>query len=259
MKKEGRSRKKRKANKILIKQEEDKKMKKASLQIQNEALNNNNNNNNENPNTVNKKKKKKEKEEQKEIIDFKPNKKLEASLRNLNKKLSVICTCFIPDYDLLMISSTNNTITAWKYTRNEIKNVNVTSEYRFSKDELKIAIFITNFPQTSMVWDSQQKCLLTGQRDGKILKWDLTNPNPILEDTLSISSVLEKVGKSHLNRRENQNSGETKRLLQQLREKSIRHKDSLTNPFILEDKNKNIAVSYLLVISIGTITPSTPS
>ena len=51
-----------KANKILIKQEEDKKMKKASLQIQNEALNNNNNNNNENPNTVNKKKKKKEKE-----------------------------------------------------------------------------------------------------------------------------------------------------------------------------------------------------
>ena len=237
-----------KANKILIKQEEDKKMKKASLQIQNEALNNNNNNNNENPNTVNKKKKKKEKEEQKEIIDFKPNKKLEASLRNLNKKLSVICTCFIPDYDLLMISSTNNTITAWKYTRNEIKNVNVTSEYRFSKDELKIAIFITNFPQTSMVWDSQQKCLLTGQRDGKILKWDLTNPNPILEDTLSISSVLEKVGKSHLNRRENQNSGETKRLLQQLREKSIRHKDSLTNPFILEDKNKNIAVSYLLVL-----------
>jgi WD40 repeat protein len=147
-----------------------------------------------------------------------------------------------------MISSTNNTITAWKYTRNEIKNVNVTSEYRFSKDELKIAIFITNFPQTSMVWDSQQKCLLTGQRDGKILKWDLTNPNPILEDTLSISSVLEKVGKSHLNRRENQNSGETKRLLQQLREKSIRHKDSLTNPFILEDKNKNIAVSYLLVL-----------
>ena len=238
-----------KANKILIKQEEDKKNKKASMQRENEG-NYNNDGNDKNPNIGNKKRRKKEKEreELKETIEYKPNKKLEASLRNLNKKLSVICTCFIPDYDLLMISSTNNTITAWRYNRNEIKNVNVTSEYKFSKDELKIAIFITNFPQTSMVWDSQQKCLLTGQRDGKILKWDLTNPNPILEDTLSITSVLEKVGKSHLNQRENQNTAETKRLLQQLREKSIRHKDSLTNPFILEDKNKNISISYLLVL-----------
>jgi hypothetical protein len=246
-----------KAKKNILKQEEEKKNKQASMNIDN-------NNNIKN----NKKKKKKEKEEDEEykeinedylIINNYRNNKYNKNTKNkkvkekkdkpiLNKKLSVLCTCFIPEYDLLMISSTNNTITAWKYTRNEIKNVNVTSEYRFTKDELKIAIFITNCPQTSMVWDSQQKCLLTGQTDGKILKWDLTNPNPILEDTLNIATVMDKVSKSYLNRKDNQAKMETKRLLQQLREKSIRHKDSITNPFIMEDKSKNMAVSYLLIL-----------
>ena len=256
---------KEKANKNLLKQEEDKKIKQATMNNKDkDAIPNGGTGTNNLK--VNKRKKKKEqdnkdmeeeKEEEEKILyerikkDKKKNLKKRTQKKEMpitNKKLSVICTCYIPEYDLLMISSTNNTITAWKYTRNEIKNVNVTSEYRFSKDELKIAIFITSCPQTSMVWDSQQKCLLTGQTDGKILKWDLTNPNPILDDTLNIATVMEKVSKSHLNRKDNQERMETKRLLQQLREKSIRHKDSLTNPFIMEDKSKNVAVSYLLVL-----------
>ena len=192
---------------------------------------------------------KRHKEEQKGIIEnFQILDKFDINIRNQNKKLSVLCTCFIPEYDLLMISSTNNTITAWKYTRTEIKNVNVTSEYRLSKDELKIAILIANSPQCTMVWEPQQKCLFTGQKDGKILKWELTNPNPIYDDTLNISFVIEKLGKLNLNKKDNTNKEETKKLLQQLKEKSTRFKDNLTNPFLMDDKHKNLTVSCLLIL-----------
>ena len=192
---------------------------------------------------------KRHKEEQKGIIEnFQILDKFDINIRNQNKKLSVLCTCFIPEYDLLMISSTNNTITAWKYTRTEIKNVNVTSEYRLSKDELKIAILIANSPQCTMVWEPQQKCLFTGQKDGKILKWELTNPNPIYDDTLNISFVIEKLGKLNLNKKDNTNKEETKKLLQQLKEKSTRFKDNLTNPFLMDDKHKNLTVSSLLIL-----------
>ena len=250
---------KEKAKKIIL-QEEEKKIKQITMNKEgfdaNTGINNLKNN---------KRKKKKEienfeigneEEEEKIIYESYKNNKNKKNKKSTKKKerpivyrkLSVLCSCFIPDYDLLMISSTNNTITAWKFTRNEIKNVNVTSEYRFSKDELKIAIFITSSPQTSMVWDSQQKCLLTGQSDGKILKWDLTNPNPILEDTLNIATVMEKVSKSHLSKKDNQEIMESKRLMQLLREKSVRHKDLISSPYVFEDKSKNMAVSYLLIL-----------
>ena len=252
-----------KAEKNILKEEEEKKNKQATMIYRDD-------NGNYGLKLNGRKKRKKEKEEQKLdddrdfddeklekiIYESKQNKK-----KNLNKKtkekkempiakkkLSVLCTCFIPEYDLLMISSTNNTITAWKYNRNEIKNVNVTNEYKFTKEELKLAIFITNCPQTTMVWDSQQKCLLTGQTDGKILKWELDNPNPILDSTLNIEPVIEKVSKSNLNKKDLQEKLEAKRLMQLLREKSTRHKDSLSNPYVLEDKSKNVAVSCLLIL-----------
>ena len=254
---------KEKAEKILLKEEEEKKNKQASMNYID-------NNGNHGLKLNGRKKRKKEKEEEKldddrddfeEKIEKIINETKQNKKKNLNKKtqkkpeapipkkkLSVLCTCFIPEHDLLMISCTNNTITAWKYNRNEIKNVNVTSEYRFNKEELKIAIFITNCPQTSMVWDSQQKCLLTGQTDGKILKWELNNPNPILDSTLNITQVMEKVSKSQINKKDTQEILQAKRLTQLLREKSVRHKDTLSNPYVIEDKSKNIAVSYLLIL-----------
>ena len=192
---------------------------------------------------------KKRKEEKKGIIEnFQVLDKFDINIHNQNKKLSVLCTCFIPEYDLLMISSTNNTITAWKYSRTEIKNVNVTSEYKLSKDELKIAILMASSPQVTMVWESQQKCLFTGQKDGKILKWELTSSNPIFDDTLNITTVIDKLGKLNLNKKDNGNKEETKKLYQQLKEKSSRYKDNLTNPFLMDDKNKNYTVSCLLIL-----------
>ena len=245
-----------KSKKNLLKQEEDKK-KQTTMYKNNTDINN-----------LNKKKKKNQldeedfnpiENEEKEIdIDLyinnnkrnkKDKKRKQKKERPIqNKKLSVICTCFIPEYDLLMVSSTNNTITAWKYSRNEIKNVNVTSEFRFTKEELKLAIFITTSPQTSMVWDDQQKCLLTGQADGRILKWDLTEPNPLIEDTLNIQTVMEKMNKEIQSKKDAQAILDNKRLLQKLHDKSVRHKDSLNNPFIMEDKSKNVAVSFLLML-----------
>ena len=145
-----------KANRNIIKEEEDKKIKQNMLEKG--KINLFNPTKNEEPSiktlrggirrlglVANKKDgqmlikfRKRHKEEQKGIIDnFEILDKFDINIRNQNKKLSVLCSCFIPEYDLLMISSTNNTITAWKYTRTEIKNVNVTSEYRLSKDELK--------------------------------------------------------------------------------------------------------------------------
>ena len=245
-----------KSKKNLLKEEEDKK-KQITMCKNNTDINN-----------INKKKKKNQLDEEdyspiineeKEIdIDLylnnnKRNKKDQKRKKEKerpiqNKKLSVICTCFIPEYDLLMISSTNNTITAWKYSRNEIKNVNVTSEYRFTKEELKLAIFITSSPQTSMAWDDQQKCLLTGQEDGRILKWDLAEPNPIIEDTLNIQTVMEKMNKEIQSKKDTQAILDNKRLLQLLHDKSVRHKGSLNNPFIMEDRSKNVAVSFLLML-----------
>ena len=192
---------------------------------------------------------KKRREEKKGIIEnFQVLDKFDINIHNQNKKLSVLCTCFIPEYDLLMISSTNNTITAWKYSRTEIKNVNVTSEYKLSKDELKIAILMASSPQITMVWESQQKCLFTGQKDGKILKWELTSSNPVFDDTLNITTVIDKLGKLNLNKKDNGNKEETKKLYQQLKEKSSRYKDNLTNPFLMDDKNKNYSVSCLLIL-----------
>ena len=99
-----------------------------------------------------------------------------------------------------------------------------------------------------MVWESQQKCLFTGQKDGKILKWELTNPNPLYDDTLNITTVTEKLGKLNLSKKDNTNKEETKKLLQQLKEKSSRFKDNLTNPFLIDDKHKNLTVSCLLIL-----------
>ena len=191
---------------------------------------------------------KKHNEEQKGIIEnFKILDKYDLNIKNQNKKLSILCACFIPEYDLLMISSTNNTITAWKYMITEIKNVNATSEYKLSKDELRIAILIANSPQSSMIWDSQQKFLFTGQKDGKILKWELTNPNPILDDTLDVSIVHKKLEKMNLHKKDNAKKEEAKKLYQQFKEKNVRFKDNL-NPTILNDKHKNFAVSCLLIL-----------
>ena len=168
------------------------------------------------------------------------------NIKAKNKTLSVLCACYIPEYDLIMISSTNNTITAWHFTRTEIKNVNVMSEYILSKDEMKLAILIANSPQYTIIWDSQMKCLFTGQKDGKILKWELTNPNPIIEDTLDIAIVKKRIERTYLIKKENIYKEESKNIFQKFKE--IKTNKEKFNSLLIEDKKKNLSVSCLIIL-----------
>ena len=172
---------------------------------------------------------------------------MDINIKAKNKNLSVLCACYIPEYNLIMISSTNNTITAWHLSKNEIKNVNSTSDYILAKEEKKLAILMANYPQYTMIWDPQMKCLFTGQKDGKILKWELTNPNPIIEDTLDVEIVRKKLVKINQNKKENIYKEESKNIIQKLKDKPNQFKDKISS-LLIEDKKKNLSVSCLLIL-----------
>ena len=189
---------------------------------------------------------KKRMEEKKGIIkNFQLLNEMELNFKVQNKYLSIICVCFIQEYDILMVSSTNNTITAWHFSKTEIKNVNTTSDYKLTKDELKLAILITNYPQYTMIWDPQMKCLFTGQKDGKILKWELINPNPILDDTLDANIVKKKLEKS--TKKNDIYQEETKNMFVKYKDKPSQFNDKI-NSYLIEDKKKNLSVSCLIIL-----------
>ena len=188
---------------------------------------------------------KKRLEEKKGIIkNFQLLNEMELNFKVQNKYLSIVCVCFIQEFDILMVSSTNNTITAWHFSKTEIKNVNVTSDYKFTKDELKLAILIANYPQYTMIWDPQMKCLFTGQKDGKILKWELINPNPILDDTLDANIVKKKLEKN--NKKNDIYQEETKNIFVKFKDKPSQFNDKI-NSYLIEDKKKNLSVSCLII------------
>ena len=187
------------------------------------------------------------KEEKSGIIEnFNLINKNDIKIKNENKKLSVLCTCCIPEYDVILISSTNNTITAWQYSKSEIKNVNSISEYKLEKYDLSIAILISTHPQTTMFWDSKNKYLYTGQKDGKILKWELTNPNPITEDILDINVLNKKLGKTIKNNKNNIYKEEAKMMFEKYKNKN-QINDRIYS-YINEDKKSNVSVTCLYIL-----------
>ena len=190
---------------------------------------------------------KKIKDEQRGIIThFHLLNEVDINIKTKNKNLSILCACFIPEYDIIMVSGTNNTITAWHFSKSEITNLNVTSEYKLTREEKKLAILIATHPQNTIIWDPQLKCLFTGQKDGKILKWELTNPNPLFDDTLDVNIVRKKIQKINQMEKENNNNEEAN-IFQKFKEKSSKHKDKI-NLILLEDKRKNLSVSCLLIL-----------
>ena len=101
-------------------------------------------------------------------------------IKDFNKKLTILCTCFIEEYNLLMISSSNNIISAWKFDSTEFKNINIIIDENKAKDlqekfHLTCSLLSPNLPQTSMDWEPVSQKLYTGQSDGKILVWDIFN------------------------------------------------------------------------------------
>ena len=97
----------------------------------------------------------------------------------INKKLTILTTCFVNDYDLLFVSSSNNKISAWKYTEGDFINVNQLEDNIREKTQFSCAIFNSYLPQYTIDWEPVQKILYSGQADGKILHWDINKSKNI--------------------------------------------------------------------------------
>ena len=124
-----------------------------------------------------------------EIINadyFKINKK------DFNKKLTILCTVFVEEYDTLFISSSNNKISAWKYEDGQFKNVNKTEGEVKDKDVFSCAILDAELPKQTIDWDQEQKYLYSGQADGKILMWDINRTKNIENGTLDYAKAKER-------------------------------------------------------------------
>ena len=109
-----------------------------------------------------------------------------------NKKLTILTTEFINEYDLLLVSSTNNKISAWRYIQNDFKNVNSLKNIGIDAFNFNIAILSSYLPQYTLTWDPINKCLFSGQADGKILKWSLFKSKNIESETLSYLEAKQK-------------------------------------------------------------------
>ena len=101
--------------------------------------------------------------------------------------------CFVDEYDIMFISSSNNKISAWKFDNKklEFKNINNINnnidkkkpeniiDLNSEENEIKIPILNCEMSQYAMCFDSSYRVLYTGQEDGKIYKWDLNSNKPV--------------------------------------------------------------------------------
>ena len=117
--------------------------------------------------------------------------------KDFYKKLTVLCTCFVEEYNLLFVSSFNNIISAWKFNEQTFQNVNHIDESDNSIIIRNSVIYScpllsTNLPQSTMDWDPMQNKLYSGQSDGKILVWDIFSSKGKEEDILDFKLAKAK-------------------------------------------------------------------
>ena len=117
---------------------------------------------------------------------FKTNKK------DFNKKLTILSTVFVYEYDILFVSSSNNKISAWKYIENDFKNINILEGESKDKYEISCAILDAELPQQTLEWDTIQKILYSGQADGKILMWDINKSKYLENNVLDFEQAKKK-------------------------------------------------------------------
>ena len=102
----------------------------------------------------------------------------------INKKLTAVAMVFINEFDVLLISTTNNKICAWQYLNNDFKNVNVSQDFHIEKNYFACSILSSDSPQNTLTWDPILRNLYSGQSDGKILKWNLAKAKPLEKEEL---------------------------------------------------------------------------
>ena len=126
-------------------------------------------------------------------------------VKDFHKKLTILCTCFIDEYNLLFVSSSNNIISAWKFIEQDFKNINIINE---SENTINIKnseiyscpLFSADQPQSTMDWDPMQKKLYSGQSDGKILIWDIMKSKGKEESSLDFKKAKNKHDRDNIMR-----------------------------------------------------------
>ena len=124
-------------------------------------------------------------------------------VKDFHKKLTILCTCFVDEYNLLFVSSSNNIISAWKYIEQDFKNINHIIEtdntINMKYSEINTCpLFSADQPQNTMDWDPMQKKLYSGQGDGKILVWDILKSKGKEEACLDFKKAKSKHDKENL-------------------------------------------------------------
>ena len=169
---------------------------------------------------------------------------------NVNKKLTAVTIVFINEFDVLLISTTNNKICAWQYMNNDFKNVNVNQDFRIEKNYFRCSILSADSPQNTMSWDPILRNLYTGQSDGKILKWDLSKPKNLEKEDLDYEKAKLKKGKElYVNR----NFDPESNLLDKKFNQQKKHISPIKIPGkdlsgIFNETNKRNSVSCLLIL-----------
>ena len=96
---------------------------------------------------------------------------------------------FINEFDVLLISTTNNKICAWQYLNNDFKNVNTENDFHLEKSYFSCSILSSDSPQNTLTWDPILRNLYSGQSDGKILKWNLAKAKPLEKEELDFEKA----------------------------------------------------------------------
>ena len=115
--------------------------------------------------------------------------KHEQFISSVNKKLTAVAMVFINEFDVLLISTTNNKICAWQYANNDFKNVNTNHDFRIEKNYFRCSILSSDSPQNTLSWDPILRNLYSGQSDGKILKWNLAKAKPLEKEELDFEKA----------------------------------------------------------------------
>ena len=192
------------------------------------------------------------------------------SKKKYNKGLFALTTCFVEEFDILFISSSNNKISAWKYDykSEEFKNVNFINyskktDFHYEQDRLNIPLFMANSPQNTLIYDYSLKCLYSGQEDGKINKWEMNSPyntyvfdmndnknKELIENlTKNKNEMDKKTGMLTLGKIRSYNNNVNMKSLGDFgKEKEEFYKIENNSKSILNFKHKRDNISYLLII-----------
>ena len=123
--------------------------------------------------------------------------------KDFYKKLTILCACYVEEYNILFISSSNKIISAWKFVEHHFVNINYLGDSDNSiiirgNDIYSCPLLSADFAQNAMDWDPMQKKLYSGQGDGKILIWDIFKSKGKEEDVLDYKKAKLKHDKENL-------------------------------------------------------------